>query len=249
MFIGIDSCRAGWVAASINDNNKIDISIYKDINKLWESFKKADLIFIDIPIGLIDGYVKEKERNCDKDARKLLGLKRGSSVFPTPSREAANAANYKDACKINKSITGRKISIQTWNICKKIKEVDDFLSEPNNANATSIIKESHPEICFFALSGSSTCFSKKNINGVSERKNILKKFIPDLDFILDSALAKYNRIQANIDDFLDCLALAISAKLAFKLNSVSKIPIAEQIDSKGFVMQISFFLASASSAS
>jgi len=242
MFTGIDSCRAGWLAASINDNNKIDISIYKDINKLWESFKKADLIFIDIPIGLIDGYIKEKERNCDKDARKLLGLKRGSSVFPTPSREAVNSVNYKDACKINESITGRKISIQTWNICKKIKEVDDFLSEPNKA--INIIKESHPEICFFALSGNSTGFSKKNINGVSERKNILKKFIPDLDFILDSTLAKYNRIQANIDDFLDCLVLAISAKLAFKLNSVSKIPRTEQIDSKGFIMQISYFLAS-----
>lgn len=79
-------------------------------------------------------------------------------------------------------------------------------------------------------------FSKKNINGVFERKNILKKFIHDLDFILDSALAKYNRSQANIDDFLDCLALAISAKLAFKSGNISKILIAEQIDSKCFIM-------------
>lgn len=79
-------------------------------------------------------------------------------------------------------------------------------------------------------------FSKKNINGVFERKNILKKFIHDLDFILDSALAKYNRSQANIDDFLDCLALAISAKLVFKSGNISKILIAEQIDSKCFIM-------------
>ena len=76
----------------------------------------------------------------------------------------------------------------------------------------------------------------KNINGLFERKNIITKFIPDLDFILDSALAKYNQSQTNIDDFLDCLALAISAKLAFKSGNISKIPIAEQIDSKCFIM-------------
>lgn len=240
MFLGIDGCRAGWVAAFINNNNKIHISIYKNIIELWEIFKKANLIFIDIPIGLVDSHTKEKVRNCDSNARKLLGLKRGSSIFQTPSREALRSFNYKDACKINKSITGRKISIQTWNICKKIKEVDDFLSEIKKA--ISIIKESHPEICFYALSGNPMVFSKKDINGVFERKNIIKKFIPDLDFILDRTLAKYNQNQAKIDDLLDCLVLAISAKLGFKSDNISKIPKAEQIDSKGFIMQISYFL-------
>ncbi|MBU4450271.1 MAG: hypothetical protein L6305_06745, partial [Actinomycetia bacterium] len=70
-----------------------------------------------------------------------------------------------------------------------------------------------------------------------------KKFIPDLDFILDRTLAKYNQNQAKIDDLLDCLVLAISAKLAFASGNTSKIPKAEQIDSKGYVMQISYFLA------
>ena len=41
---------------------------------------------------------------------------------------------------------------------------------------------------------------------------------------------------------LCCLVLAISAKLAFKSGNISKIPKAEQIDSKGFIMQISYFL-------
>lgn len=79
-------------------------------------------------------------------------------------------------------------------------------------------------------------FFKEKYKWCFERKNILKKLIHDLDFILDSALAKYNRSQANIDDFLDCLALAISAKLVFKSGNISKIIIAEQIDSKCFIM-------------
>jgi len=239
MILGIDGCRAGWVAASIDRNNKIEITLFRNITELWERFKRANLIFIDIPIGLIDVFSKEKVRNCDVEARKILGPKRGSSIFPAPSREATRALSHKDACRENMLITGRKISMQTWNISKKIKEVDSFLLETKRANY--IIKESHPEVCFYALSGSPMVFSKKNINGVFERKNVLKKFIPDLDFILERGLSKYNKSQVNIDDLLDCLALAVSAELAFKSNNISRIPEIEQIDSKGFVMEISYF--------
>jgi predicted RNase H-like nuclease len=241
MILGIDGCRAGWVAASIDRKNKIEITLFRNITELWERFKKANLIFIDMPIGLIDAFSKEKVRNCDVEARKILGPKRGSSIFPAPSREATCALNYKDACRENRLVTGRKISMQTWNISKKIKEVDNFLLETKKANY--IIKESHPEVCFYALSGSPMVFSKKNINGIFERKNVLKKFIPDLDFILERGLLEYNKgkVNINIDDLLDCLALAVSAELAFKSGNISRIPEIEQIDSKGFVMEISYF--------
>jgi len=143
MFTGIDGCKAGWLAASIiinnnnnNNNNKIHISIYNNIDELWQSFKKAYLIFIDIPIGLIDCYLKEKERSCDIYARKLLSPKRGSSVFATPSREAVYSLNYKDACKINKQITGRKISIQAFFLMVSCINCNTFAFFNFNLNKT-----------------------------------------------------------------------------------------------------------------
>ena len=240
MFLGVDGCKAGWVAAFISNNNKIEITVFKNITELWERFQRANLIFIDIPIGLVDAFSKEKVRNCDIEARKILGPKRGSSIFPAPSREATHALNYKDACEKNKLITGKEISIQTWNISKKIKEVENFLLKTKKTNY--IIKESHPELCFYALSKSPMVFSKKNINGIFERKNVLKKFIPNLDFTLKRCLSKYNKSQVNIDDLLDCLVLAVSTKLAFSSGNISKIPKIDQRDSKGFLMQISYFL-------
>lgn len=56
MFLGVDGCKVGRVAASIDNSNKIEIPTFKNITELWERFQKANLIFIDIPIGLIDGF-------------------------------------------------------------------------------------------------------------------------------------------------------------------------------------------------
>ena len=56
MFLGVDGCKVGRVAASISDNNKIEIPTFKNITELWERFQRANLIFIDIPIGLIDVF-------------------------------------------------------------------------------------------------------------------------------------------------------------------------------------------------
>ena len=46
--------------------------------------------------------------------------------------------------KINQTITKRSISIQSWNICKKIKELDEFLRLPKSNKV--LIKESHQSI-------------------------------------------------------------------------------------------------------
>ena len=54
MFLGVDGCKEGWVATSISNNNKIEITNFKNITELWERFQRANLIFIDIFIGLID---------------------------------------------------------------------------------------------------------------------------------------------------------------------------------------------------
>jgi len=56
MLLGVDGYKADWLAAFISDNNKIEITFFKNITELWEKFQRANLIFIDIPIGLIDAF-------------------------------------------------------------------------------------------------------------------------------------------------------------------------------------------------
>jgi predicted RNase H-like nuclease len=177
------------------------------------------LILIDIPIGLPDNGIRE----CDVEARKLL-KKRAASVFPVPCRQAIHADTYKKACRINKKILGVMLSVQTWNISGKILEVDDLLCK--NEKARRCVRESHPEICFWALAGQRPMtYYKKSDRGFAERLKLLKRINPETEIILKSAMKRFLRKDLARDDILDAIALGISAATGKKsLNTIPKNP-------------------------
>ena len=77
-----------------------------------------ECIFIDIPIGLSSENFK---RNIEEIMRKYLP-KRGSTIFTPACRKAVYAENYDEAKANNKKILGKSLSIQSFNISKKIKQ-------------------------------------------------------------------------------------------------------------------------------
>lgn len=161
VYTRVDACKLGWLAVMFTEGADYQVEIFPDISSLWNQCKDARLILIDIPIGLRDRG--SDERTCDKQARKLLGAKRGASVFPVPFREAVYA-DAEEASEINKRLTGRKLSQQVLGIMPKIKEVDKFLT--SNGAVRKRIREIHPEVCFWALnSRSSMTFKKKGDRG------------------------------------------------------------------------------------
>ena len=116
------------------------------------------------------------------ESRRLLG-KRGSSVFAVPCREALSARTYRQACRINQRILGVKLSIQTWNIAAKIREIDTWLC--TNPKLQPKIRESHPELCFWALAGGhAMSYPKKRQrvlkSGMAYWKTIVRKPAPSL---------------------------------------------------------------------
>jgi len=237
MFLGVDGCRAGWFTILLKKENNWEINLFRDILELWGKYKSASVILIDIPIGLPDGECKE--RKCDKRARQLLGSKRGRSVFRVPCRSAAYAESYEEAKCLNREVTGKKLSIQTWNIIPKILEVDMFLSA--NLDARSLIKESHPEICFWALAGHPMRYSKKKSEGFSERIQILQSALYFANSIVKQALSNYPRNKVTKDDILDALSLAVTAKLGIHHGFIS-IPEISEYDSYGLPMNIVYSL-------
>lgn len=230
--VGVDGCRGGWFTISIIDFNNVNLSLFPDIFTLWKSNEDASLILIDIPIGLKDRG--KKERLCDLEARKILGSKRAMSVFPVPCRSTLYAKKYWDACRINQKVTTRKISIQTWNIIPKIKEVDTLISE--NINARNKIKEIHPEICFWALKGEPMKYSKKTKPGFNERKELLNSIYPHTNDIIKHSLNVYQYKEVKKDDILDAMVVSITATKG--INNLTSIPQKPEIDSKGIKMQI-----------
>lgn len=230
VFVGIDSCPKGWFYAIITDSEGCETDIAPNIGWLWNRFYNAALILIDIPIGL----PSNSHRACDIAARKFLGPERASSVFPPPCRETIYARDYETACRINQENSGKKISMQTWGISPKIREVDDFLKE--HPNARKNIRESHPEVCFRALAGMPIIHPKKKNEGFNERFTVLSKYLPETLKIVNNALARFKRKDVARDDILDSMVLALTARFGNDLlNTFPEMP---EKDSLGFPMEI-----------
>jgi predicted RNase H-like nuclease len=229
-FIGADGCRKGWIAAITDVRSSWKIDVFESMRSLWAQHKNASLILVDIPIGL--PFLKT--RRCDVEARRLLGPKRSSSVFPAPSRAAAYAASFGAAQGANRKILGGGLSLQTWWICRKICDVDGLLT--NNGKARKIIRESHPEICFWALAGGRSMEHPKKTNeGMAERLDLVQGIDRECGKVYEEALEKYKRKDVARDDILDAIVLALTAGIRGELT---RIPAETERDAQGLVMEI-----------
>ncbi|MFX1338698.1 MAG: DUF429 domain-containing protein [Promethearchaeota archaeon] len=231
--IGIDGCQSGWVIAYREDPKEWKFEIFPTIQELWNKFSYTKLIMIDIPIGLKDNG--SEPRLCDKAARKFLTRNRSSSIFPTPCRASLYADTYIEANQINRKMTGNGLSKQTWNITGKIREVDILLR--NDPKASKVFIESHPELCFAALSNNTPMkHYKKKEDGIKERLLVIDSFYKNPKQILNEAIFQLSKEKVLVDDILDAWILAISG---FKgLSNLRFLPDKYEYDSEGLPMRM-----------
>ena len=125
----------------------------------------------------------------------------------------------------------------------KIREVDDLLA--TSKRARELIKEVHPELCFWALNGRKPMrYRKKSAEGFEERMNLLQKLLPEAKTVCDNALTQYPRKHLARDDIADALvALATAtAPLGVQLT----VPANPELDSRGRPMQMVYALTAGS---
>ncbi|MGE4290798.1 MAG: DUF429 domain-containing protein [Desulfovibrio sp.] len=205
LFVGVDGCRGGWLAALLGPEGlrfELYARIAELLREVGQSNTPAWRALVDMPVGL--PHAGAPTRRCDAEARKLLGARR-ASVFPPPCREALSAASHAEASAVNRSVTGRGLSIQSWNIAPRIRELDELLrSQPYLADK---LLEAHPELCFAELLGAPARHSKKTAPGREERVEILLGLCPEAKARIVQRLEKYAGL-ATRDDFADALVLA-----------------------------------------
>ena len=229
---GIDGCKAGWVSIYKPNPLKWEIEIFSTIVEFWKTHPKAEVVLIDIPIGLIDGG--SFPRSADVAARKYLTGKHSSSIFPTPCRAALLKPTYQEANQINREKTGKGLSKQTWNIMGKIKELDILLQEDKNAR--DVFYEAGPELCFMTLADQIFNDYKKTEEGLKNRLNFIMDYCNCDSSFYESALKRFTRKVIAKDDILDAWVLAISA--SFGKNNLRFLPENYQYDSTGLPMRI-----------
>jgi predicted RNase H-like nuclease len=232
-YIGVDGCKAGWFFVAIGPGDGLELGIFATFEKLWQTYSAAKWILVDIPIGLPSNAIKT--RPCDRAARQVLSPKRHQSIFSPPSREALAADSYPEACRINLEICDRKISKQVWHISRKIKEVDELMSI--HPAARDKIRETHPEVCFWALAGKQPMTHyKKHPEGEAERFAVLNKYFALSSAVIQTALDRYPRQQLARDDILDALANAVTAiRLDKNMETLPPEPITDMV---GLPMQM-----------
>jgi predicted RNase H-like nuclease len=227
---GVDGRKGGWVVITEDlDSKLISWRSCDTAHELIYHEPKPEIIAIDIPIGLLEhGW-----RECDLEARRLLGPGRASSVFKAPIRPTLTAVSYKEACTISTQIEKKKISIQTWAIIHKIIDIDAALRQ--DFQLQTRLREVHPEICFCFLAEKQPLrYSKKNKLGYKERYALLE---PVFGHWLQAALAEQRQLDCAKDDILDSFAALWTAKRIARGISQT-IPSSPPSDFLGLCMEI-----------
>lgn len=191
----------------------------------------ARCVAVDMPIGLLDSP-KTGGRDCDRAARALL-RRQGSSVFSPPARPALAAREYREA----QQLQGAGLSIQTWNIVPRIRDVDAAMTP----SLQTRIVEAHPELAFRTLAGrDSGLAGKATTEGFAQRLRLLAGAIGPAMPDLPSERGRIGMTKCALDDLADALVLADVASRAAG-GTAFRVPAGDPPrDARGLRMEIWF---------
>ena len=233
--LGLDGCRGGWVLALLASQH-LTLSLLPSLDQL--DMDDQGIGCIDMPVGLTS---HGQSRCCDRLARRLLApAKRASTVFSPPGRCCLSLSNYSLATLAQRSGGGPGLSIQSWNLLYRIRELDCWLQE--KPQRSQQLLECHPELIFLQLQQRyqpewPAPTSKHQLLGQQQRLQLLYQHWGwDPTPLLNEALVQSRRHQLQHHDLVDalaCLAVALDRKH-------QRLPNPPEIDAVGLPMTITY---------
>lgn len=224
MALGLDGCRGGWVAVSLDSLGSASARLVASFREALAVARRGS-VAVDMPIGLLDKPAPGG-RECDRLARRLLGA-RAASVFSPPSREALAARDFTSA---------RGVSLQAWSLAPKVREVDAAMTPARQRR----VVEAHPELAFAALGRGPCAHPKRTPEGRAERLARLRRAEgrPFADLLSHARLTmREGAILARPDDVLDACALALVAR-RHEAGLARRLPDEPPRDARGLRMEI-----------
>jgi predicted RNase H-like nuclease len=189
------------------------------ISKILDFPQELFIIAVDIPIGLLD-HAQRGGRNCDQEARAILGQPRARSVFSPPVRSALGLRGYEQALAANRASSPERvgISIQCFALFDKIQEADKWMDVEKQRR----IREVHPELSFMKMYGDvSIPYGKKEKQGLNFRHELLVK--EGFGEVIENSKRKTLRRDVREDDILDACAACWTAGRIF-MNQACCVP-------------------------
>ena len=240
---GVDGCKSGWFYIALDATGEWCCGVVERLHEVVERAGMHDRLLVDIPIGLPDNEHPEPRR-CDLLARSELGKPHSSSVFPAPARETLQAQSFSEAGDINQRITGKRVTKQTYSILAKVGEADELLRRDKRARA--IVREAHPELCFWALKGMQSMkhskkYTRKKPEGHEERLSVLEKCWPGARAVAEEVSELCRRKDVALDDIADAMVAAVTARA----DALRSFPDSPPLDGEGLPMQMVWALRDA----
>lgn len=211
----MDGCPKGWLVVSQDRDSNAQPSarIIPNLEALQAMLGPADLVAIDMPIGLLEAdKVTHSRRPCDLEARRLLG-RRACCVFYAPARGVLeHLKSPEKASAWHKRHTGKGLSRQACGILGKVKELDAWLRQ--HTALVPRVHEVHPEVCFAHWAGSDSQprplqNGKKTAAGRTARRHLIEAQWPGVLAAASESLghkSSGNKQRWQEDDLLDALA-------------------------------------------
>jgi predicted RNase H-like nuclease len=227
---GADGCKTGWICIFEElPSRRLGSKIFGTVAELLAVAPELRLLAIDIPIGMTEAG----PRACDVAARKRLGAKRGTSVFPAPIRPALDATSYPGACDISERVQQRSVSQQGWAIYDKIRELDDLLCQ--RPELRERVYEIHPEVTFAEWAGAPILEPKRKRPGFAVRHHLVAQHFGADAF--QTVRDRYTRKEVANDDILDAFAALWTAE-RIAAGTSRTVPPNPSLDSLGLPMRI-----------
>jgi len=225
---GVVPCPGGWLAATAKLQG---ITVSPEEPKVFPTlltvldYKPAfQVVALSCPVGLLDAP-EHGGRNCDREARHLLGRPRSGAIASAPARGVLSATSYAEASRAN----GGRLGAVAWKLVKKMAEVDAEMAPYWQRS----VFEVHPELSFYQLNEDRPVrFAKHTQAGRAERRLLLEARLPGVDRILDARLAKVTK-----SHLLDAAACLWTARRIVSRH-VERIPLDPEWDAKGLRMEI-----------
>ena len=193
-----------YVAAFGEDDAPTGAGVAATFDALMRQVGGKATVALDMPIGLPESGA----RACDVAARRVLGPRRGSSVFPAPVRSVLAASSYEEACALHERADGRRLSRQAFHLLPKVREVDAALQA--DASLQDRVREVHPEVAFAYLTGAPIAEKKRSREGRAVRTRAIESVWPGVVSVMRDALEGERGFA--MDDLLDALVNAWSAR-------------------------------------
>ncbi len=231
-YVGVGTCDAGWLSIEVAGSDW-ELTLLPSAFSVYYNYRDAARILVDVPIGLLD--IDNGSRACDRAARARLSPHRHRSIFPVPCRTAVYEDTYAAATAVNQEIQGKALNSYSWGMASRIRELDELLDfTPADHHR---IRETHPEICFWAFNGfEPTEHSKQTAAGVTERREVLRRVDPRSEALITAARDKYEAEGVTVANILDAVAIALTA--ARDEAELQTLPDDPSTDARGLPMEI-----------